>query len=162
ATATLGRGASAGAAAAGAAFASIMFGALASFTAYVGCGLKSIMPGSADANVTVGAAGSAAVSAHSAGKRKPTLSEGAISATAATTVVEVWGVRPARTLKPAANPPTPAPPRMARHAITLVLIPLDRPRMFPQPVFPNAASSSLQTERNYGYPGTFLRRVSRC
>src|SRR5262249_31449512 len=65
-----------------------------------------------------------------------------------------------------AKPPTPAPPIMARHAITLVLIPLerldrldrlDRPRMFPQPVVPNAASSSFQTKRNYGCPGTFVR-----
>ena len=113
--------------------------------------------------MTLGATGSEEGSAQSAGKRKPTVSEGAILAMDATTVVDGCGERPARTLNPAAKPPTPAPPIMARHTITLVLIPLDRldrldgPPMFPQPVFPDGASSSLQTKRNYGCPGTFLR-----
>src|SRR5215475_12748187 len=129
---------------------------------------------SADANASILDTGSTSASAQSAGKRKFTLSDGAISATAAATVAATivddascGEESPARALKPATRPPTPAPPRMARHASTLLLIPqdrlpLDRPRMFPRTAdfTPNVASSSLQSERNYGCAGTFLRRLS--
>src|SRR5258708_35450667 len=76
----------------------------------------------------------------------------------ATIVDDACGERPARTLKPAAKPPTPAPARMARQPTTLLLIPLDSPRIFPRPDYAQWHSSSLQTERNYGCAGTFLRR----
>src|SRR5215475_2673292 len=108
----------------------IVAGASASPDAYVGCGLKNV-PGSADANVTVGDICSAWASAQSAGKRKFTVSEGAMLAMVATTVDDGSGVRLSRALKPAARPPSPAPPIMARQANTLLLIPLDRPRMSP-------------------------------
>src|SRR5262249_22462616 len=143
---------------------------------------------SADANASILDTGSTSASAQSAGKRKFTLSDGAMSATVATIVDDAativddaativddagcggCGGRFARALKPAARPPAPAPPRMARHASTLLLmpqdllIPLDRPRMSPRTadLAPNVASSSLQTERNYGCAGTFLRRISPC
>ncbi len=62
-----------------------------------------------------------------------------MSAMAATTVDDAGcGERPVRAFKPAARPPTPAPPRMAMHASTLLLmprdllIPLERPRMSPR------------------------------
>src|SRR2546423_5093254 len=120
------------------------------------------MPGSADASVTLGTTGSAEGSAQSAGKRKLTVSEGAILAMDATTVVDGCGESPARTLNPAAKPPTPAPPIMARHAITLVLIPLDRRRMFPQPVFPMGLHLLRNPSVIMAAPGTFLRCLSLC
>src|SRR5262249_5507791 len=123
---------------------------------------------SADASASNLGTGSASASAPSAGQRKFTLSDGAMSATAAATIVDDAGCgeRPARALKPATRPPTPAPPRTARHASTLLIpqdrIPLDRPRMFPRTAdfTSNVASSSLQSDRNYGRGGTFLRRLS--
>src|SRR5262249_28491074 len=123
------------------------------------------MPVSADANANILDTGSTSASAQSAGKRKFTQSDGAISAMAATTVDDVGcGERPARALNPATRPPTAAPPRTAMHASTLLLMPLERPRMSPRTAdpTPNVASSSLQTERNYGCAGTFLRRLSPC
>jgi hypothetical protein len=75
--------------------------------------------------------GSTAASAQSPGKRKFTVSDGAMSGMVATIVVDDCGGRPPRALKPAARPPTPAPPRMARHATTLRLIVRDRPRISP-------------------------------
>src|SRR5215813_10357775 len=120
---------------------------------------------SADASASILDTGSTSASVQSAGKRKFTLSDGAMSATAAATIVDDAGCgeRPARALKPATRPPTPAPPRMARHASTLLLIPQDRlplyrPRMSPRSAdfTSNVASSSLQSERNYGCAGTFL------
>jgi hypothetical protein len=88
---------------------------------------------SADANASILDTGSAAASAQSAGKRKFTQSEGAMSAMAATTVDDAGcGERPVRAFKPAARPPIPAPPRMAMHASTLLLMPLERPRMSPR------------------------------
>src|SRR5215471_2167176 len=153
---------------------------LAGAAGAAGFGVASTMTG-AYANASIRDTGSTAASAQSAGKRKFTLSDGArsasamspramsaraVSAAAATIVDDAAGCseRPSRALKPAARPPTPAPPRMARHASTLLLIPQDRPRMSPRTAdpAPNVASSSLQTERNYGCAGTFLRRLSPC
>src|SRR5262249_33091037 len=102
------------------------------------------IPLSADANASILDTGSTSASAQSAGKRKFTLSDGAISATVAATIVDDAGCgeRPARALKPATRPPSPAPPRMTRHASTLLLIPLDllirldRPRMSPRTADP--------------------------
>src|SRR5262245_64537437 len=103
------------------------------------------IPLSADASASILDTGSTSASAQSAGKRKFTLSDGAMSATAAATIVDDAGCgeeSPARALKPAARPPSPAPPRMARHASTLLLIPQnllipeDRPRMSPRTADP--------------------------
>src|SRR5262245_63078272 len=104
------------------------------------------IPLSADASASILDTGSTSASAQSAGKRKFTLSDGAMSALAATTTVDDASCgeeSPARALKPAARPPSPAPPRMARHASTLLLIPqdrllirLDRPRMSPRTADP--------------------------
>src|SRR5262249_6602062 len=124
---------------------------------------------SADANASILDTGSTSASPQSAREPQIPLSGGAISATAAATIVDDAGCgeRPARALKPATRPPTPAPPRMARHASTLLLIPLDRlpldrPRMSPRTAdfTPNVASSSLQSERNYACAGTLLRGLS--
>src|SRR5262249_59316926 len=76
----------------------------------------------------------------------------------ATIVDDTCAERPARVFKPAAKLPTPAPTRMATQPTTLLLIPLDNPRIIPRPACPEWCSSSLQTERNYGCAGTFLRR----
>src|SRR5262249_34879040 len=138
--------------------ASTMTGASASVAAEVGRGLNRVMLLSADASASILDTGSTSASVQSARKRKFTLSGGARSATSAATIVDDAGCgeRPARALKPATRPPTPAPPRMARHASTLLIpqdrLPLDRPRMFPRTAdfTPNVASSSLQSERNYG------------
>ena len=115
------------------------------------------MPPSAEANANVRGAGSPAASVQLAGKRKFTVSDGGISARVATTVEDGSAGRPARVLKPAARPPSPAPPRRARHAMTLVLTRLDCPRMSTHARCPQYRSSCFQTERNYGCAGTFLR-----
>src|SRR5262249_19278627 len=94
------------------------------------------MPGSAEANVSIPDMGSAEASAQSGGKRKFTVSDGAIPAMVATIVEDACGERPARALKPAAKPPIPAPARMARQPTTLLLIPLDNPRIIPRPAYP--------------------------
>src|SRR6266508_891142 len=81
--------------------------------------------------------GSTGASTQSAGKRRFTVSDGAIRATAATTVDDGGGGEsPSRALNPAAKPPTPAPPKTARQATTLLLILLDSPRMSPNPLTP--------------------------
>src|SRR5262249_9925952 len=68
-----------------------------------------------------------------AGKRKFRRSAGALSAMAATTVDEAGcGERPSRAWTPATSPPPAAPPRTAMHASTLLLMPLERPRMSPR------------------------------
>src|SRR5215470_16098129 len=90
-------------------------------------------PLSAEANASMRDTGSTAASAQSAGKRKFTQSDGAMSAMAATTVDDAGcGERPSRALNPATRPPTAAPPRTAMHASTLLLMPLERPRMSPR------------------------------
>src|SRR5262249_25285049 len=103
--------------------ASTMTAASASLSAQGGRGANRAIPLSADANASILDTGSTSASAQSAGKRKFTLSDGAMSATAAATIVDdaSCGESPARALKPAARPPSPAPPRMARHASTLLL-----------------------------------------
>src|SRR5262249_20516196 len=133
--------------------ASTMTEASASGAAYGGRGLNRAIPLSADASASILDTGSTSASAQSAGKRKFTLSDGARPASAmsaralsATMVDDAsCGESPARALKPAARPPSPAPPRMARHASTLLLIPqdrlldrlrLDRPRMSPRTADP--------------------------
>src|SRR5262249_56368940 len=94
---------------------------------------------SADASASNLGTGSTSASAQSAGQRKFTLSDGAMSATAAATIVDDAGCgeRPARALKPATRPPTPAPPSTATHASTLLLphdrLPLDLPPYLPRP-----------------------------
>src|SRR6516225_8165029 len=88
-------------------------------------------PLSAEANASMRDTGSTAASAQSAGKRKFTQSDGAMSAMAATTVDDAGcGERPSRALNPATRPPTAAPPRTAMHASTLLL--MERPRMSPR------------------------------
>src|SRR5262249_36746396 len=115
ASATLAAGAAGGA---GFGVASTMAGASALGAGEVGRGLNSEMsPLSAEANASIRDTGSTAASAQSAGKRKFTQSDGAMSAMAATTVDDAGcGERPSRALNPATRPPTAAPPRTAMHA----------------------------------------------
>src|SRR3954466_14018681 len=95
------------------------------------------MPPSAEANAKVRGAGSPGASVQSAGNRRFTVSDGGISAKVRATVEDGSAGSPARVLEPANRPPIAAPPRRARHAITPVLIRLDRPRMSTTPVVPN-------------------------
>ena len=120
-------------------------------------GLKRVIPPSAEANAKVRGAGSPGASVQSAGNRRFTVSDGGISAKVRATVEDGSAGSPARVLEPANRPPTVAPPRRARHAITPVLIRLDRPRMSTHARCPQWPSSCFQTERNYGCGGTFLR-----
>src|SRR5262252_2897717 len=90
-------------------------------------------PLSAEANASMRDTGSTAASVQSAGKRKFTQSDGAMSAMAATTVDDAGcGERPSRALNPATRPPAAAAPRTAMQASTPLLMPLERPRMFPR------------------------------
>ena len=120
-------------------------------------GLKRVIPPSAEANAKVRGAGSPGASVQSAGNRRLTVSDAGISAKVRATVEDGSAGSPARVLEPANRPPTVAPPRRARHAITPVLIRLDRPRMSTHARCPQWPSSCFQTERNYGCGGTFLR-----
>ena len=134
-------------------------GATAAWASAIGendLGLKRVIPPSAEANAKVRGAGSPAASVQLAGKRKFTVSDGGISAGVAATGEDGPAGRLARALKPAARPPTPTPPRRARHAMTLVLIRLGRPRMSTHARCPQYPSSCFQTERNYGCAWTFF------
>jgi len=135
-------------------------GATAAWASAIGesdLGLKRVIPPSAEANAKVRGAGSPGASVQSAGNRRFTISDGGISAKVRATVEDGSAGSPARVLEPANRPPTVAPPRRARHAITPVLIRLDRPRMSTHARCPQWPSSCFQTERNYGCGGTFLR-----